>query len=139
MTGRLNESTLFDRDLLLRLIGREALVPYPRDLPLPLEDQDYLVVKTIIHFICHPLLFQTGDQVPVANTRKGFKRERVRHLGACLTQGSEGLHDIVSRRLQGRSLIIQAKVNDRNVSAIIDTAAMITLADASLFPIIPTD
>jgi hypothetical protein len=27
MTGHLNESTLFDIDLLLRLIGREALVP----------------------------------------------------------------------------------------------------------------
>jgi hypothetical protein len=26
-------------------------IPSPRDLPLPLEDQDYLVVTTMIHFI----------------------------------------------------------------------------------------
>ena len=35
--------------------------PSPLDLPLPLEDQDYLVVTTIIHFIGHPILLSNRE------------------------------------------------------------------------------
>jgi len=64
---------------------------------------------------------------------EGFKHEGVRSVGSGQTQDNKSPKNILVRRVRGRSLVVAAKIGRTEVPAIVDTAAMITLADESLF------
>jgi hypothetical protein len=74
------------------------------------------------------------DRVTVLTGYERFKHDGVRSVGSDKTQDNKSPKNILVSSVRGRSLVVAAKIERTEVPAIIDTAAMITVADESLFP-----